>query len=212
MKLTFAFAGTRHEHVYGTVVSVHRTVVPTANATDTTPEGSVAVAWSTNTLFFGTVAPDGATIVTAGPVVSGGAVAVTPNGGEEPPVCTASPAYVAVTVRDPEVVGVYDTEHEAVVVPVPDGVQVVGPKDPGALEDHETAPGPPGLVGVPPDVSVTVAVQIVGAPTTAGVPHEAAVDVLRFVAVTCAVPDATPCRPSPPYAAVIVRLPVAAGV
>lgn len=90
--MTFAFAGTFHEQVYGADVSVHTTVVPTAKATDATPDGSVAVACSTKILFFGTVVPDGAVMVTVGPVVSGGVVAVTVNGVAALPVCAASPA------------------------------------------------------------------------------------------------------------------------
>jgi len=178
-------------------VSVQSTVVPTAKATDATPDGSVAVACSTETLFFGTVVPDGAVIVTVGPVVSGGVVAVTLNGVAALPACTASPAYVAVTVRVPTVVGVYATEHEA-VVPAPTGEQVAGANVPDALEDHETVPEPPGGEAVPPEVSVTVAVQVVEEPATTGEPHVTDVAVLRFVAVSGAEPELTPCAPSPP--------------
>jgi len=177
-------------------VSVHRTVEPTAKATDATPDGSLAVACSTKTLFFGTVVPDGAVMVTVGPVVSAGAVAVTENGGDELPVCRASPAKVAVTVRVPAVVGVYATEHEA-VVPAPAGEQVAGEKVPDALEDQETVPDPPGVEAVPPEVSVTVAVHVVGDPETTGVPHDTEVVVLRFVAVTWATPDPVAWEPSP---------------
>ena len=176
---------------------MHTIVEPTAKATEATPEGSVAVACNTNTLFFGTVVPDGAVIVTVGPVVSGGVVAVTLNGVDELPVCTVSPAYVAVTVRAPTVVGVYETEHEA-VVPAPTGEQVAGANVPGALEDHETAPVPPGGEAVPPEVSVTVAVQVVEDPATTGVPHVTDVAVPRFVAVTVVEPTLPPCAPSPP--------------
>jgi hypothetical protein len=104
---------------------------------------------------------------------------------------------VAVTVRAPAVVGVYATEHEA-VVPAPTGEQVAGANVPGALEDHETAPEPPGGEAVPPEVSVTVAVQVVEEPATTVVPHVTDVIVFRFVAVTVAPPELTPCVPSPP--------------
>ena len=178
-------------------MSVQSTVVPTAKATEATPDGSVAVACRTKGLFFGTVLPDGAVIVTVGPVVSGGVVAVTLNGVAELPACTASPAYTAVTVRVPVVVGVYATEHE-VVVPAPTGEQVAGENVPGALEDHETVPEPPGGEAVPPEVSLTVAVQVVEEPATSGVPHVTEVAVPRFVAVTVVPPELTPCAPSPP--------------
>jgi hypothetical protein len=136
-------------------------------------------------------------MVTVGPVVSDGAVAVTVNGVEELPACTASPAYTAMTVRVPAVVGVYATEHEA-VVPAPTGEQVAGANVPGALEDHETAPEPPGKEPAPPEVSVTVAVQVVEDPATTVVPHVTDVAVFRLVAVTVAPPELTPCAPSPP--------------
>ena len=178
-------------------MSVQSTLAPTANATYATPDGSVAVACSTKALFFGTVVPDGAVIVTVGPVVSGGVVAVTVKGAAELPPCTASPAYTAVTVRVPAVVGVYATEHEA-VVPAPEGEQVAGENVPDPLEDHETVPEPPGGEAVPPEVSVTVAVHVVEVPTTTVAPHVTEVDVPRFVAVTVAPPALTPCEPSPP--------------
>jgi hypothetical protein len=178
-------------------VSVQSTVVPTEKATDATPDGSVAVACSTKALFFGTVAPDGAVMVTVGPLVSDGVVAVTVNGAEELPACTASPAYTAVTVRVPAVVGVYATEHVA-VVPAPAGEQVAGANVPDTLEDHETDPEPPGGEAVPPEVSVTVAVHVVEEPATTVVPHVTEVDVPRFVAVTVTTPELTPCAPSPP--------------
>ena len=140
--------------------------------------------------------PDGAVMVTVGPVVSVGVVAVTVNGVAELPACTASPAYTAVTVRVPPVVGVYATEHEA-VVPAPTGEQVAGANVPGALEDHETVPEPPGGEAVPPDVSVTVAVHVVEVPVATDVPQVTDVAVPRFVAVTVAEPPLDPCTPSP---------------
>ena len=97
----------------------------------------------------------------------------------------------------PAAAGVYATEHEA-VAPAPAGEQVAGANVPDPLEDHETDPEPPGVEAVPPEVSVTVAVQVVEEPVTTGVPQVTDVDVPRFVAVTVAEPPLTPCAPSPP--------------
>jgi hypothetical protein len=86
---------------------------------------------------------------------------------------------------------VYATEHVA-VVPVPTGEQAAGVNVPGPLEDHETAPEPPGGEAVPPEVSVIVAVQVVEEPASTGVPHVTDVAVPRFVADSDAEPPLTP--------------------
>ncbi len=69
-------------------------------------------------------------------------------------------------------------------------------KLPAALDNDETVP--PGIEGIPPEVSVTVAMHIEEVPATTGVPHETVVAVARFVAVTDVAPDPGSCTPSPP--------------
>lgn len=95
------------------------------------------------------------------------------------PLWFASPLYVADTDSVPAVVGVMTTEHEA-DVPVPASVQ--------------TPPGvkvtvPVGVDAVPTSVSVTVALHVVGWPTTtvAGL-HETDVVVARLLTVTEVLP------------------------
>ena len=72
---------------------------------------------------------------------------------------------------------------------------------------------PVGVVLVPPSVSLTVAVHVVGTPTVAA-PQLTAVLVKRLLTVTFVLPLLVPCVLSPPYEAVIVcvPLPTAVGV
>ena len=109
----------------------------------------------------------------------------------------------------PTAVGVYVTEH----FPVGSSGHVAGLNVPAPLVVQLTAPA--GTVAVPALVSVTVAVHVVGASTgTDGGVQVTLVDVDRFVTVTLVAPLLVLCAVSPPYAAVIVcvPLPTALGV
>ena len=78
------------------------------------------------------------------------------------------------TVGDPVDEGVKVTEQVA-WAPVPAGVHDPLENDPWPPADHVTVP--PGVIGVPASVSVTVAVQVAGEPTTTELSHCTAVDV-----------------------------------
>jgi len=101
----------------------------------------------------------------------------------------ASPPYEAETVRVPETVGVVLTEHVA-DAPVPANVQV----PPGVKVTV-----PVGVMAVPVEVSVTVAVQLVAWPmnTVDGV-HATVVVVVRTVTVTLVEPLLPAWFASPP--------------
>ncbi len=72
---------------------------------------------------------------------------------------------------------------------------------------------PVGVVTVPGDVSVTVAVHDEACPTTTGLVQVTAVDVARRLTVTLAAALVlTACVESPPYAPVINAVPVAVAV
>jgi hypothetical protein len=115
------------------------------------------------------------------------------------PLCFRSPSYVAVIVCDPAptAVGVYVTEQLA-LEPLPESVQVPAALNvPSPLLANSTIPL--GVLVLPASVSVTVAVQVVLAPTgsVAGT-QDTLVIVVRGRAVTVAAPELMPCRSSPP--------------
>jgi hypothetical protein len=98
-----------------------------------------------------------------------------------PDVCRWSPPYVAVTVGVPEAAGVKVTEQLA-AAPVPARVHDVAENVPWPPEDQPMVPL--GVAGVPLSVSVTVAVQVAGEPTTTEESHWTAVEICRSVPVT----------------------------
>ena len=89
------------------------------------------------------------------------------------------------TVCVPVALGVKVTEQLA-ELPLPASVQLVGVKVPAPLELKLTVPV--GVLGVPPPVSVTVAVQVVDAPTaTVAGEQLTVVDVERLAVMTVTV-------------------------
>src|SRR2546426_716668 len=175
---------------------------------------SLTVTVQPSGLLAGVVAGQSSTVV-----VERFAVTVTPV-VPELPKCVESPPYVAVMVtvvvrRRPVgsasrwwwavivrvrvlTVGVYVTEQLA-ELPVPDNMQVAGENEPGPpLLVKATVPV--GVIAVPESVSVTVAVQVVGAPTGT-VPGEqlTLVLVVRLGgSATSVVPLLPACVASPP--------------
>ena len=97
----------------------------------------------------------------------------------------------------PTALGVYVTEQVA-ELPEPERVQLVALKVPAPLLVKLTVPV--GVVFVPTSVSVTVAVQVVGCPTTTDDGEQLTpVVVERFaVTVTTVVPELPRCVESPP--------------
>src|SRR3979490_2413044 len=93
------------------------------------------------------------------------------------------PPYVPVAVTVPVAVAVKDTEHEPAV-----RVQLVGVNEPVAPVDVN-ATVPVGVVAVPGEVSVTVAVQVEAWPTTTGEVQETAVAVARRLTVMLLLPE-----------------------
>ena len=100
-----------------------------------------------------------------------------------------------VCVPLPTALGVYVTEQED-ELPEPASVQGLPVKVPAVSEVKLTVPV--GVDGVPVAVSVTVAVQVVLAPTgtVAGV-QLTVVEVARLFTVTVVVPIEPTCAPSP---------------
>jgi len=124
------------------------------------------------------------------------------------PVWTLSPPYAAVMVCVPIVVGVKVTEHW----PLAFTVQLVaGVKVPVPLLAKVTVPV--GVVAPAPEVSVTVAVQLVPWLTaTDGGVQLTVVLVVRLVNVTFVLPLLVACVLSPPYEAVMACVPVPTAV
>src|SRR5215831_5381320 len=109
-------------------------------------------------------------------------------------------------VAVPAAVPVKVTEHEPEA-----SVHVVALKVPAEpVLDHVTVPV--GVVTVPGDVSVTVAVQVEGTLIATGVVHATAVVVFRLLTVTVEEPALPLWIASPPYVPVITAEPVAVAV
>ena len=114
------------------------------------------------------------------------------------------PSYVPVTVcvATAPLVGVYVTEHLELSGSATTGASVHGVPGlenvPVPLVENDTVPD--GFDFVPPSVSSTVAVQVVGwLTTTEAGEHETVVAVERFVTVTASVSSPASCFAEPPY-------------
>jgi hypothetical protein len=120
--------------------------------------------------------------------------------------CVASPAYVAGTLIVPGEPPVKLAEHVAVpALPLKTQLVIVG-DTPAPLAVRFTVPV--GVVAVPDDVSVTVTVQLVGAPIAAGPPQVTAVDVVRMLTVIESLPELVACVASLAYEADTLMVPV----